>query len=58
MKCSFCGEEVPAGRGKMLVRISGQKIVFCGSKCQRNSKLGRDGKSMKWTKTFSEFKGK
>ena len=58
MKCSFCGEEVHTGRGKMFVRNSGQVFHFCGSKCQKNYKLGRDGKKAVWTKRHADFKKK
>lgn len=58
MKCSFCGHELPNGRGKMYVRISGQLIYFCSSKCNRNYKLKRDGKRVKWTDRFKDIKEK
>jgi large subunit ribosomal protein L24e len=58
MKCSFCGAELTAGRGKMFVKNSGIVFYFCNSKCQKNYKLGRDGKNVKWTGRFAEFKGK
>jgi large subunit ribosomal protein L24e len=58
MKCSFCGNEIPKGRGKMLVRNSGQLLYFCGSKCQKNQALNRDGKRVRWTKKFEEFRNK
>ena len=58
MKCSFCGDNLPKGRGKMLVKGSGQTFTFCNSKCQRNFRLGRNGKRTKWTKNFEIFKGK
>ncbi|MCD6495718.1 MAG: 50S ribosomal protein L24 [Candidatus Aenigmarchaeota archaeon] len=58
MKCTFCGAEIPRGRGKMFVKISGQVLYFCGSKCQKNYQLKRDGKKVKWTKKHAEFKKK
>jgi large subunit ribosomal protein L24e len=58
MKCSFCDGTIPKGRGKMVVRADGRVSYFCSSKCQRNSKLGRDGKSVKWTKRFRDRKKK
>jgi len=58
MKCSFCGGNVLKGRGKMLVRNDGRILRFCGSKCQRNHRLGRDAKKTKWTETFAELKKK
>ena len=59
MKCSFCGETLPTGRGKMYAKVSGQLLYFCSSKCDRNFiKLGRDGKRVKWTARFKEIKAK
>lgn len=58
MKCNFCGEDVPKGRGKMFVKISGQLSYFCNSKCQKNQKLKRDGKKVGWTKKYAELKKK
>jgi len=50
MKCSFCGEKIPLGRGKMFVKNDGRIFTFCNSKCERNWKMGREGKYVKWTK--------
>jgi large subunit ribosomal protein L24e len=59
MKCSFCGETLPKGSGKMLVKNDGKIFYFCGSKCQRNMvKLRRDPKGTRWTKAFAEQKKK
>lgn len=58
MKCIFCGDTVPEGKGKMVVKNSGQMIRFCSSKCQKNFELGRDGKKTKWTETYAELKKK
>ncbi len=55
-KCSFCGGNMPAGRGKMHVKIRGQILYFCNSKCQRNWNLGRAGKFTKWTNKAKEEK--
>ncbi len=57
-KCSFCGENIKPGRGKMFVKISGQVLNFCASKCERNWKMGRAGKKSKWTKTFADLRTK
>ena len=58
MKCTFCGDNIPRGRGKMFVRNSGQVLHFCGSKCQKNFRMKRDGKKTGWTKTYAEHKKK
>ena len=42
----------------MFVRNSGQVFYFCKSKCQKNWKMGRDGKNVRWTGRFAEFKKK
>jgi len=55
-KCSFCGGKTPEGRGKMFVRNDGKIYYFCNSKCQKNWKLGREGKSVKWTPSFQKGK--
>jgi len=58
MKCSFCGEALKKGRGKMFAKNDGKVFYFCGSKCQRNFRHGRDPKATRWTKTFAELKKK
>ena len=58
MKCSFCGGQVPEGRGKMYVKNDGRIFNFCNSKCQKNWKMGRDAKNIKWTITANKLKGK
>ena len=58
MKCNFCGEDIPKGRGKMFVKISGQVSYFCNSKCRKNHELKRDGKKVTWTKKYEELKKK
>ena len=47
---------MPVGRGKMHVKIRGQILYFCNSKCQRNWNLGRAGKFTKWTNKAKEEK--
>ena len=56
MKCSFCEGTVPKGKGKMLVKNDGRIFTFCGSKCQKNFRMNRDGKKTKWTKTYENLK--
>jgi large subunit ribosomal protein L24e len=36
----------------MFVLKSGVVRYFCSSKCERNWKLGRDSKNVKWTEIF------
>src|SRR3989344_3408496 len=35
-KCTFCGNELTKGTGKMFVHTSGKIDFFCSSKCEKN----------------------
>ncbi|MFP4654808.1 MAG: 50S ribosomal protein L24e [Methanohalobium sp.] len=48
-KCSFCGEMLEPGTGKLYVRKDGTSFYFCSSKCQNNYKLGRLPRRTIWT---------
>ncbi len=49
VKCSFCNKELPKGTGTMYVKVSGQIMYFCSSKCEKNLlKLGRIPREQKW----------
>lgn len=52
LKCSFCGEKLKEGTGKMLVLKSGIIRYFCSKKCKKNWKMGRNPKKEKWTEIF------
>jgi large subunit ribosomal protein L24e len=58
VKCSFCGESVPEGKGKMFVKNDGRVFNFCASKCQKNFRMKRVGKNVRWTKTARSLKSK
>ena len=47
--CWFCGEQIDLGTGIMYVRNDGQVYYFCASKCEKNFKLGRIPRKVKWT---------
>jgi large subunit ribosomal protein L24e len=52
-KCSFCGDEIKKGSGKMFVRDNGTILYFCKSKCEKNMlKLKRDSRKFKWTTSY------
>jgi len=53
-KCTFCGKIIDENSGKMFVRVTGQAMHFCNSKCQKNSSMGRSAKKLKWTQTSRE----
>ncbi|MCS6768713.1 MAG: 50S ribosomal protein L24e [Candidatus Nitrosocaldus sp.] len=49
--CSFCGEAIRLGDGRVLVRNDGSMLYFCSSKCWKNMLvLRRDARMLKWTK--------
>ncbi|MBT4541222.1 50S ribosomal protein L24e [Candidatus Woesearchaeota archaeon] len=57
MKCTFCGETIPKGTGKMFVKLDGKILYFCSKKCEKNMlKLRRKPHSIAWTKTSHENK--
>jgi large subunit ribosomal protein L24e len=56
MKCSFCGGNVPDGKGKMFVKKDGKVFYYCNSKCQKNWNMKRLGKKTRWTETFKKLK--
>jgi len=55
--CSFCGNKIEPGTGKMFVRKDGTILFFDKSKCEKNYlKLGREPRKVRWTKEFTEAK--
>jgi large subunit ribosomal protein L24e len=56
--CSFCGEAVEPGTGKMFVRKDGAIFYFCSTKCQNNYRLGRVPRLVTWTKAGRKTRGK
>ncbi|UUX91864.1 50S ribosomal protein L24e [Methanoplanus endosymbiosus] len=56
--CSFCGETLEPGTGKMFVKKDGNILFFCSSKCQNNFKLKRVPRRVTWTKAGRKALGK
>jgi len=56
MKCSICNSNIAKGTGKMFVRNDGRIFHFCSSKCQKNWKMGRTGKKLKWVTKEKKIK--
>lgn len=54
--CCFCGNELKPGTGTLYIKKDGKPSYFCSSKCQKNARLGREGRRVKWTKNAREFK--
>ncbi len=57
-KCSFCGNAIEQGTGKMLVRKDGTVLFFCSSKCEKNAAMKREPKYVRWTATAAKVKHK
>ena len=57
MKCSFCGADIPAGTGKVVVLPDGSYLTFCSNKCEKNYlKMKRSPQKVKWTSKYHEEK--
>lgn len=55
--CSFCGNKIEPGTGKMFVRRDGTILFFDKSKCEKNYlKLGREPRKVLWTNYHIEAK--
>ncbi|HSV42097.1 MAG TPA: 50S ribosomal protein L24e, partial [Methanomassiliicoccales archaeon] len=56
--CSFCGEQIEPGTGKMYVRKDGTALLFCTNKCYKNMiELKRVPRNVTWTKAYATKKG-
>ncbi len=55
VKCSYCGNEIKFGTGKMFVFKTGKVAHFCSNKCEKNQlKLKRTARNFKWTKHYEK----
>jgi len=56
-KCTFCGEFIEKGTGKMYVKVDGKILYFCSSKCEKNMlKLKRKPITTRWSRRFTKYK--
>ncbi len=56
-KCTFCGNNIERGTGKIYVKKDVKILYFCSSKCEKNHiKLGRKFLETKWSKKFKREK--
>ena len=56
--CSFCGEQIEPGTGKMYCRKDGTVLLFCTNKCYKNMvELKRVPRNITWTKAYAVKKG-
>jgi large subunit ribosomal protein L24e len=56
--CTFCGETLEPGTGKMFVKKDGTIYYFCSTKCQNNYRLGRVPRRVEWTAAGRKARGK
>ena len=55
--CSFCGDEIEPGTGKMFVKKDGTVLNFCTNKCYKNMiELKRVPRTTAWTEKFAAEK--
>ncbi|AJF63021.1 MAG: 50S ribosomal protein L24e [archaeon GW2011_AR20] len=55
--CSFCGEVITPGTGKIFILTTGKILYFCSNKCEKNMlKLKRKNTESKWTKFYEKGK--
>jgi large subunit ribosomal protein L24e len=55
--CSFCGDAIEVGTGKMYIKRDGTVFHFCSAKCQRNQvELGRINRHVRWTQAAADAK--
>ncbi|HHH80006.1 MAG TPA: 50S ribosomal protein L24e [Thermoplasmatales archaeon] len=53
--CSFCGNEIEPGTGKLYIRKDGTIYHFCSNKCQKNLlKLKRVPRKVRWSRLYSK----
>ncbi|PKK81789.1 MAG: 50S ribosomal protein L24e [Thermoplasmata archaeon HGW-Thermoplasmata-2] len=47
--CTFCGEDIEPGTGKMFVKDNATVLFFCSNKCQKNMlNLKRNPRRVGW----------
>ena len=53
--CSFCGNEIEHGTGKIYAKKDGTVLHFCKNKCQKNMlKLKRIPRRVRWSKHYAK----
>jgi large subunit ribosomal protein L24e len=51
--CSFCGNEIEPGTGKMYIKVDGTVYNFCKNKCHKNLiELKRVPRRTGWTQPY------
>ena len=58
-KCTFCGNNIEKGTGKIYVQKDAKVLYFCSSKCEKNLlKLKRKPITTKWSLRYEKHKKK
>ncbi len=53
--CTFCGNEIEPGTGKMYIKKDGTVYNFCSNKCQKNLLvLKRTPRRVRWTQRYEK----
>ena len=53
--CTFCGDEIEPGTGKLFVKNDGTALNFCSSKCQKNMlELNRVPRRTRWSSKYEK----
>ncbi len=52
--CSFCGEQIEPGTGKMYVKKDGTVFLYCTNKCYKNMvTMKRVPRKITWTQAYA-----
>ncbi len=54
--CGFCGRKIEPGTGKKIVKKDGSVMFICSSKCEKNYRMGRVARRLKWTETYYKLR--
>jgi large subunit ribosomal protein L24e len=58
-KCTFCGNTLPKGTGKMFVLKDAKVLYFCSSKCEKNMlKLEKKPITTRWSSRYQSYQKK
>ncbi|MDG6219820.1 MAG: 50S ribosomal protein L24e [Candidatus Thermoplasmatota archaeon] len=53
--CTFCGNEIEPGTGKLFVKMDGTVFNFCSGKCQKNMlELKRVPRRTRWSNKYEK----
>ena len=54
-KCSFCGYDIPIGKGHMYIKKDGTIFTFCTHKCRISTLVQkRNPRKVRWTALYGK----